>query len=328
MTHDPTPMNAPSVLERTKTATWLRSGAAAKLAGLPVTTLRVWERRYGVVAAPKTTTGQRQYTAQDVQRLRVLKQLTDRGHAIGTIAALPLNALHALAAGLPDEQTLPAPHRRVVVVGRAAVQLMRSLPDFEVLVACDELGQADAQIDPAATAEVLLVHLSSLQPTAVDRLLSLATRLGVGRLVVLYAFGAQTLAESLRATGAAVRRDPTASAELARLLTPRPHAPSSWLGDLRAEPRSFDDQALTELASRPPTIACECTRHVAEIVMQLASFERYSAECASSSPSDLMLHRHLTGLTGVARTLLEQGLQRLVAHIDAGAEPTDGPPQA
>ena len=36
----------------------LRSGTAARLAGLPVTTLRVWERRYGVVAPAKTVTGQ------------------------------------------------------------------------------------------------------------------------------------------------------------------------------------------------------------------------------------------------------------------------------
>ena len=31
----------------------LRSGTAARLAGLPVSTLRVWERRYAVVDAPK-----------------------------------------------------------------------------------------------------------------------------------------------------------------------------------------------------------------------------------------------------------------------------------
>jgi len=76
----------------------LRSGSAARLAGLPVTTLRVWERRYGVVAAPKSATGQRLYGAGDVQRLALLKLLSDRGHAIGTMATLPLADLLGLAA--------------------------------------------------------------------------------------------------------------------------------------------------------------------------------------------------------------------------------------
>jgi len=76
----------------------LRSGAAARLAGLPVTTLRVWERRYGVVSAPKTATGQRQYGAVDVQRLALLKLLSNHGHAIGTMADLPLADLRSLFA--------------------------------------------------------------------------------------------------------------------------------------------------------------------------------------------------------------------------------------
>jgi hypothetical protein len=86
----------------------LRSGTAARLAGIAVATLRVWERRYGVVAAPKTPTGQRLYTSHDVQRLRLLKQLTARGHAIGTIAALDLAALQVLAVGATPTPT-PTP---------------------------------------------------------------------------------------------------------------------------------------------------------------------------------------------------------------------------
>ena len=322
-------MNTPPPTGTQGASARLRSGAAAKLAGLPVTTLRVWERRYAVVAAPKTLTGQRLYTSLDVQRLRLLKQLTDRGHAIGTIAGLPMPALQALAAGLPSAPAPDAPSRRTVVVGRAAAQLLLGMTGFELLSHHDELAQAQAQTQtlPPGTAEVLLVHLTSLQPIAVDQLLNLATQLAVDRLVVLYTFGADTLAESLRSTGAAVRRDPTHRADLARLLTPRPNASATWLGELRREPRSVDDRALAELVARPPSIACECTRHVAEIVMQLASFERYSAECTSSSPSDQMLHRHLTGLTGVARALLEQGLQRLLAQADARA-PGGAPTQA
>ena len=49
----------------------LRSGTVARLAGVPVATLRIWERRYGVVDAPKSAAGQRLYSGHDMQRLRL-----------------------------------------------------------------------------------------------------------------------------------------------------------------------------------------------------------------------------------------------------------------
>ena len=78
----------------------LRSGTAARLAGLPVTTLRVWERRYDVTAGGRTSSGQRVYSFDDVARLRLMRRLTNDGHAIGTIAALDVDALQALTNGI------------------------------------------------------------------------------------------------------------------------------------------------------------------------------------------------------------------------------------
>ena len=65
-----------------------RSGAVARLTGIPVQTLRVWERRYRIVGPRQSATGQRQYSPDDVARLTVIKQLVDSGHAIGSIATL------------------------------------------------------------------------------------------------------------------------------------------------------------------------------------------------------------------------------------------------
>ena len=56
-----------------------RSAAVARMARMPVATLRVWERRYRVTAPERTTSGQRLYTAADVRRLAVMRQLTDLG---------------------------------------------------------------------------------------------------------------------------------------------------------------------------------------------------------------------------------------------------------
>lgn len=64
--------------------------------GLSPHVLRAWERRYGVVSPSRSEGGQRLYSMEDIERLRRLRRLTERGHAIGRIASLSLDALAAL----------------------------------------------------------------------------------------------------------------------------------------------------------------------------------------------------------------------------------------
>ncbi len=55
----------------------------AHLTGINPTTLRAWERRYGLVAPDRTPKGYRLYSDADVQMLRGIKELVDSGLAIG-----------------------------------------------------------------------------------------------------------------------------------------------------------------------------------------------------------------------------------------------------
>ena len=75
-----------------------RVGMVAKLTGLTTHTLRTWERRYGAVVPGRTDAGGRLYTSEDVQRLRLLRDLVDAGHAIGTVATLSDHDLARLSA--------------------------------------------------------------------------------------------------------------------------------------------------------------------------------------------------------------------------------------
>lgn len=301
----------------------LRSGTAARLAGLPVTTLRVWERRYGVVAAPKTPTGQRLYSAVDVQRLALLKQLSDRGHAIGTIAAMSLGELQGLAATAPARSpaAAAAPGLHLVVAGSGAAHKLHAVgvharavhADLEAaeraLHAAAEAGQAE---DEAASGpDVLVLQLPSLHPAHAERALGLARLLRARALLVLYAFGAEPVAESLRAAGAMVRREPCTGRELLRLLASV--GPAGGGTALRLpEQRRYSDEQLARLAEQPSSVLCECPRHLAELVLQLAHFEQYSNECDQRSPADAALHRHLGGLAGTARVMFEQALDRVI----------------
>lgn len=295
----------------------MRSGTAARLAGLPVTTLRVWERRYGVVAAPKTDTGQRLYSALDVQRLTLLKRLSDRGHAIGTIAPLALDELQTLAAGEPaaSDVVVPPP-RRVAVVGQGVALRLSALPGCEVLAVYEDLDAAEAACvaapaaGPAAgTADVMLLQLASLQPATVARIVALRERWRAGSVVVLYGFAARAVLEALRDAGVAVRREPASRRELARLIA----LPDIPVPRVAPPPRRFSDAVLATLAEMPSNVACECPRHVAELVMQLGNFERYSADCGSRNPADAALHEQLSALAGNARAMFEQALERIVS---------------
>ena len=78
--------------------------------GLSPHVLRAWERRYGVVSPTRTEGGQRLYSDLDVERLLRLRRLTERGHAIGRIALLPLDELVRIEDQMPATQ--PEGHRR------------------------------------------------------------------------------------------------------------------------------------------------------------------------------------------------------------------------
>jgi len=79
-----------------------RTGVAARLAGIPVETLRVWERRYHIVGPRLSPRGHRLYSAADVSRLVLIRQLVDLGSPIGSIAGLPPR--HCATCGLRRPQ--------------------------------------------------------------------------------------------------------------------------------------------------------------------------------------------------------------------------------
>ncbi len=307
-----------------------RSGAVARMAGIPVSTLRIWERRYQVAAPPLTPSGHRLYAAHDVQRLALIKRLVGLGHAIGTLARLGLQELEQLAAARASSAPLTSLAARsagrrcsLVVVGSALAQRIgtsraRRSPlaaRLDLIAACADLLQAEASVD-GVTAQLLLVQVATLHTESADRVLALARRIGAERVVVLYRFGPERAAQTLQAAGAEARREPLTDAELAALWAAESRGghtapPSLVHADDAVPPRRFSDEALAEISARSTTVACECPRHVAELVGQLASFETYSAECVNRSAEDAALHADLNRVAATARALFESALERV-----------------
>jgi DNA-binding transcriptional MerR regulator len=293
-------------------ATLLRSGTAARLAGVSPATLRIWEHRYGVVAPPRSAPGQRTYSMRDVQRLRLIKRLTLEGHAIGTLARLDIDELARLSAG----SAAPAGAQRVLVVGRAAARRLqdhlRPAPAFVY----EDLAQLEQGLAQAGGADVLVIQVPTLHASQTDRVLALRATLPAPAVILIYGFGTEAAADALRAAGVTVLREPVTGKALARLVVGARPPPRVRAAEIATRARRYTDAELSSLRETPSRVACECPRHLAEIVTLLASFEVYSGECVARNEADAALHRHLHEVTAAARATFEQALERVV--LDEG----------
>jgi MerR family transcriptional regulator, light-induced transcriptional regulator len=156
---------------------------------------------------------------------------------------------------------------------------------------------------------------------------------GAKHSIVLYRFAPSAVVRMLREAGHTAARAPSNLPEMTalcqRLLLPRTKAydtPMVTL-DVRPTPPRFDEQGLAAFADASSTVYCECPRHLVDLILDLVSFEGYSAACASRSPEDAELHLDLQITAGQARVLLENALLRVavaegipVPAVPAGQE--------
>lgn len=299
-----------------------RSGTAARLAGIPVDTLRMWERRYQVVGPQVSARGHRRYAAEDVERLALIKALVDLGHSIGAIAHLPATKLHELRAGLVTQPSVTQPRARepsivrVAIVGEALVARAQAVasrfPRLQVVGTCTDREHAAGALRDVA-ADLLAIELPALREDAVEFVDALAAAVGARRVVVAYHFGTEAAVRDLRRRGHAVARAPIDMAEIESLGAALPGAPGRAAASQVTAPSAprFDERMLAQLAQISTTVRCECPRHVVDLLLSLRAFERYSAECENRSPADAELHRLLGRVAGSARALFEEALVRV-----------------
>ncbi len=321
-----------------------RIGAVANLSGVPVATLRVWERRYGLVAPPKTGGGQRLYSKQDVRKLTMLKTLTQQGHGISSLSVLSLDELQAMlnqhraahssrghASGEPVEI-------RLAVVGYSIASRLETQRFMQGLgQATLKLSQVFHQLQDALQAEVtdapqvLLVQMGSVQIGAAQDLVRLRKQWGVRRCILIYHFATVAVLQYLHSAGVVARREPVTDEELTDIIQSVAYVDSSLLlpdpgMQATIAPRKYSDAVLRRMAEISTNVLCECPRHVADLISMLNSFEAYSQDCLSNSTQDARLHAYLTAVSGSARAMFEQALERIAAHENIDLKEVIRPP--
>lgn len=75
--------------------------------GISRDTLRIWERRYGFPAPQRNLRSERNYSLEQLERLRLIKQLMDSGMRPGKLARLDLQQLSKITQQQLETQTVP-----------------------------------------------------------------------------------------------------------------------------------------------------------------------------------------------------------------------------
>ena len=75
----------------------LSISAVERDTGLSKDTLRVWERRYGFPTPERDAIGERAYSLDQVEKLRIVKRLMDGGHRPGRVVPMRVEELQQLS---------------------------------------------------------------------------------------------------------------------------------------------------------------------------------------------------------------------------------------
>lgn len=313
----------------TSTDLLFRIGAVSKTTGIPVSTLRIWETRYGAFSPVKTEGKQRLFEEHDVSKAILLKQLCSEGHAISAIANLDLNQLRRMSNlqnNAQSKRTAQGEPVTLAVVGIGLANRIESkkfasglkqnkITVTDVLVDLTAASHADFSEKP----QVLLIKVNTLQTGVHAAIQALIQKHKFAQTIVIYNFAPEAVVQAMKFSGLIVRREPLSDIELAELLqsvvfvNPARAEEFGTSGSVIAS-RKYSDETLARVAGISTNVLCECPRHVAELISQLASFEEYSQECLNKNAEDAHLHAYLRSISGSARSLFENALEKIAQH--------------
>ena len=294
-----------------------------------MTTLRIWETRYGAFSPVKTEGKQRLFEEFDVSKALLLKQLTNEGHAISAIANLALEQLRHMSnlqnIGQQRLAVSSAP-LTLTVVGLAMANRIES-KKFAAGLKQNTLKVTNVLADLAIATEavlaepsqVLLIKVNTLQTDVHRTIQALIQKHQFAQTIVIYNFAPDAVIEAMKFSGLIVRREPISDSELAELIlsvlfVDQTRAQEFGTSGAVISSRKYSDETLARVAGISSQVLCECPRHVAELIAQLASFEEYSQECLNKNADDAHLHAYLRSISGSARSLFENALEKIALH--------------
>lgn len=311
--------------------------AVARLTGITVHTLRVWESRYSAINASRTDSGHRHYTRQDVERLQLLKFLVDRGSAISNIATLGETALRQRVAEFESSPSVSdiggeSKKPRVAVFGNflhlQSGNKSASNNSLEIILGTSDMHHYKADIKRLKP-DILVLEFTIIDATTSALVAELQRISGARRIFVIYSYARDIDVLQLSDDVVSTFRAPVSFHELSLLIRAsgpfamrtqvnQPLQEDAGSEDAESEERMEDIPArrysqstLARLANTSSSIDCECPHHLVGLVVNLSHFEDYSASCANRNAEDAALHAYLQHTTAKARAMMEEALERV-----------------
>jgi DNA-binding transcriptional MerR regulator len=289
--------------------------------GLTAARIRMWEKRYGAVEPKRSGTGRRLYSREDLERLSLLRQLTDAGYSIGGIGGWSLDQLREHAheeSRLVSRRGGGRAHAAVLCISPAGEALLDDGHPLGFHWSCPFATLDEALASPALpTAGLLLVETDTLFLETLEDAREVARRCGAARTLIAYRFATRDVAEAVRGgepdlvllhgrrDASRLRRECLFQLEA---LTGRSDLPDPGM----IPERLFDAVQLARLCSIDSPVDCECPKHIAELLQYLSAFEAYSEACEDRNPADAVVHAYLHRTTAQVRRTMEDALQHLL----------------
>ena len=302
-------------------------GAAARMTGINPHTLRMWERRYQLGPERRSQGGQREYTATDIDHLRLIKKLIDQGMRIKDIARLPAKTLAGL---LYESGEQPGRDRQLekplptLIVGNVLGQYFKDhikrYPKLAIeLCPLDtESWLSDANIGDE---KLLVVQQQSLHNKHLNALLQISQQ--KIHIIVLYLYASDDIVEQLSGQGVALIKDNLDPESLDEAINKvvRLSSNLSVLDENNkkfdislpaSQPRQFDEQALAEAETLASKLNCDCPSHLVDLIRRLNAFEEYSQTCGAENWKQAAVHACIYSYTSQARYTIEKALRAVL----------------
>jgi DNA-binding transcriptional MerR regulator len=281
-------------------------------------TIRVWERRYELIVPGRSETGRRLYSENDIAKLTLVKRLTELGHSVSSLAKLSTDELrdrlNASLASEPSKYTEQLSKLRVVFANDALrLRLSRNLLIHEDITVVDFPNKnASSIMEPRA--DIVIVDLVTLNEESLSVVRHYLSETGCESALVIFNYGTKKSILELEDAGVVCLRGSVAAGEIyraCRSIKPTLSSSRPALNQPVTSPR-FTNEQLSRITALTSKIACECPNHLAELIINLTAFEKYSSECANRNEEDAQLHSQLNQAAGASRLILEESLIRLM----------------
>ena len=290
-----------------------RIGTVAKLTGISVERLRAWERRYAMLPARREGRT-RFYSRDQVERLKKMHALIERGHPISSLVDLTSEQLDARLTSRTTEATTS----QVATVGLVGPNLLvmeqqqNEAPRVATAARWANLDAfAEDPLDTTPELDALVVQIPVL---ALETIEFIGKKLPSARLVLLYQFATAAQIEAAQTAGHPTIRWPATWLEIEQACALTTGAP---LRAARSAPSRFTDEELIAIASTSQDTS-GLPQHLVDLITQLNAFCEFALDCAdqstlqaSDAPS-ARLYEQLHNDTTHARAQLELALEAFV----------------